>query len=124
MLSAWATLMCELGFLPRGPWDEDLGAIIYLRGDPGRAVKGWSSEREGKKTSKGWANECVIMVGNWGSAPLEVSERLYGASLGMEDGVFIHQLPFLTGGGVLQGQKTLSGRNMQGATSWMEADCH
>lgn len=66
-LSTWVTPVCGLGFLPSRPWDEELGAIIYLRGDPGGTVKGWSSDKEGRETSRGWTNYCVTMVGNWDS---------------------------------------------------------
>lgn len=38
-----------------------------LRVDPRGTVKGWSSKRGGKETSRGWTNYCVTMVGNWDS---------------------------------------------------------
>lgn len=44
-------------------------------------------------------NECVTVGRRQGSVPLEASERLSSTCLGAEARVFIHQLPYLTGGG-------------------------
>lgn len=119
-LSTWVTPVCGLGFLPSRPWDEELGAIIYLRGNPGGTVKGWAVIEKGGKPVQGEQ----IMVLPWWAIGTQASERLCETCLCVEAGISIHQLPSLTGGGVLQDQRTCSGRRMQEATGWMVTDCH
>lgn len=53
-----------------------MGAKVYLKSDTGSIIKEQRSKKRKESKTEGCVSETVKLVNNWGSIPLETSERL------------------------------------------------